>query len=487
MPRSSRTPAGRSRSATPRPASWNSGSAAAPMTRSRGSPRATKPPCTPGRTASTSRSPASSSATMGAMSDIRKETFGNGLVLITEPMRTLRSVAVGVWMKRGSRHETPEQNGISHFIEHLLFKGTETRTAQDIALIVDSVGGQMDAFTTKEYTCFYFKVLDEHLDIAVDLLSDIVRHPKFIPEEVEKERKVIYEEIKMVDDTPDELVYDIFSQSSWRNHPLGRPIQGTRRSVSRMHLPMLIRFFRDSYQPANLMITAAGNLEHQRLADAIRKAFEPIPNTSSPVPIKPPRTSGTVVVREKKELGQLHLCLGVPCFGAPPERRYREYVLNTLLGGTMSSRLFQHIREERGLAYSVFSSVNSFLDSGNLMVYAATSPESGKEVVELILQEFRRLKEGPVGQSELQMARDHLKGSLMLSLESSSSRMSNLARQEFYYGRQFTVNEILAGIDAVSGEHLLRLSREIFDPSSCTLAVLGQTRGRGLEKVELTF
>jgi len=425
---------------------------------------------------------------MSAMKDeIRKEMFGNGLVLITEPMRTLRSVALGVWMKRGSRHESTEQNGISHFIEHLLFKGTETRSAKEIALIVDSVGGQMDAFTTKEYTCFYFKVLDEHVDIAVDLLSDIVRHPKFIPDEVEKERKVIYEEIKMVDDTPDELVYDIFSESFWKNHPLGRPIQGTMRSVSRMDLDMLIRFFRDSYQPSNLMITAAGNLDHGRLADAMRRAFEPIRNSTTPIPIAAPGTTGAVVVREKKELGQLHLCLGVPCFGLPPERRYREYVLNTLLGGTMSSRLFQHIREERGLAYSVFSSVNSFLDSGNLLVYAATSPESGKEVVELILQEFSRLKQGSVGAGELKMAKDHLKGSLMLSLESSSSRMSNLARQEFYYGRQFSVNEILQGIDAVTGEELLDLSREIFDPSSCTLAVLGQTAGLGMDKVELRF
>ncbi len=419
--------------------------------------------------------------------EIRKERFGNGLVLITEPMRTLRSVALGVWMKRGSRHESQEQNGISHFIEHLLFKGTETRSAQDIALIVDSVGGQMDAFTTKEYTCFYFKVLDEHVDIAVDLLSDIVRHPKFIPDEVEKERKVIYEEIKMVDDTPDELVYDIFSESFWKNHPLGRPIQGTMRSVSRMDLDMLIRFFRDSYQPSNIMITAAGNLDHGRLADAMRRAFEPIRNSTTPIPIAAPGTTGAVVVREKKELGQLHLCLGVPCFGLPPERRYREYVLNTLLGGTMSSRLFQHIREERGLAYSVFSSVNSFLDSGNLLVYAATSPESGKEVVELILQEFSKLKKASVGAGELKMAKDHLKGSLMLSLESSSSRMSNLARQEFYYGRQFSVNEILQGIDAVTGEELLDLSREIFDPSSCTLAVLGQTSGLGIDKVELRF
>jgi len=424
---------------------------------------------------------------MGAMSDIRKETFGNGLVLITEPMRTLRSVAVGVWMKRGSRHETLEQNGISHFIEHLLFKGTETRTAQDIALIVDSVGGQMDAFTTKEYTCFYFKVLDDHLDIAVDLLSDIVRHPKFLPEEVEKERKVIFEEIKMVEDTPDELVYDIFSESFWRGHPLGRPIQGTIPSVTGMHLDMLIRYFKDSYQPANLLVTAAGNLDHGRLADAIGGAFAPIPNSSRPVPITPPAPTATIVVREKKELGQLHLCLGVPCFGSPPGRRYQEYVLNTLLGGTMSSRLFQHIREERGLAYSVFSSVNSFLDSGNLLVYAATSPESGREVVQLILDEFRLLKGGPVGDQELKMAKDHLKGSLMLSLESSSSRMSNLARQEFYYGRQFTVSEILEGIDGVTREDVLQLSREIFDPAHCTLAVLGQTGNLGIDKVALAF
>src|SRR2546428_5503811 len=287
MLRSSRTPDGRSRSATPRPDSSSSGSPAAPMTRSPGRPSATKPPCTPGRTASTSRSPASSSATMGVMSDIRKETFGNGLVLITEPVRTLRSVAVGVWMKRGSRHEMPEQNGISHFIEHLLFKGTETRSAQDIALIVDSVGGQMDAFTTKEYTCFYFKVLDDHLDIAVDLLSDIVRHPKFLPEEVEKERKVIFEEIKMVEDTPDELVYDIFSESFWRGHPLGRPIQGTIPSVTGMHLDMLIRYFQDPYQPANLLVTAAGNLDHGRLADAIGGGPEASPHSPRPPPSTP--------------------------------------------------------------------------------------------------------------------------------------------------------------------------------------------------------
>src|SRR5881628_1917548 len=316
--RFSRTPGGRSRSATARRASSSSGSPAARMMRRPGSPRPTRPRSTTSKTESTSRPPGNEpvgpggrgadgrlpGVTMSAMDEIRKEIFGNGLVLITEPMRNLRSVALGVWMKRGSRHETPQQNGISHFIEHLLFKGTEKRSAQDIALIVDSVGGQMDAFTTKEYTCFYFKVLDEHLDIAVDLLSDIVRHPKFIPEEVEKERKVIYEEIKMVDDTPDELVYDIFSESFWRGHPLGRPIQGTLESVSRMQHDQLIRFFRDSYQPANMLITAAGNLNHDRLSAAIRHTFEPLINSTVPPEVTPPSTRADLVVREKSELGQ---------------------------------------------------------------------------------------------------------------------------------------------------------------------------------------
>ena len=420
--------------------------------------------------------------------DIRREVFANGMVLLSERMPNIRSVALGVWLKKGSRHERSDQNGICHFIEHLLFKGTETRTAQDIALIIDSVGGQMDAFTTKEFTCFYFKVLDEHLDIAVDLLSEIVRRPKFLPGEIEKERKVIYEEIKMVEDTPDELVYDIFSESFYEGHPLGRPIQGTIDSVARMRPEELALFFRDSYQPGNLLVTAAGNLDHDRLAAAIRLEFEPLTN-GAPLPSQetPLSMRATVILREKKELGQLHLCLGVPGVKMADDRRYAEFVLNTLLGGTMSSRLFQHIREERGLAYSVFSSVNSFFDAGNLVVYAATSPESGREVTGLILQEFAQLKREPVGDRELRMAKDHLKGSLMLSLESSSSRMSNLARQEFYFGRQFTLNEILEGIERVTREDLLELSRTLLDPASCTLAVLGKTAGLRLDQIELAF
>lgn len=418
---------------------------------------------------------------------IKREIHPNGLVVITEKMPNIRSVALGVWMKKGSRHESAPENGISHFIEHLLFKGTENRTAKEIALIIDSVGGQMDAFTTKENTCFYFKVLDRHLDTAVELLTDIIRRPKFVPEEIEKERKVIYEEIKMVDDTADELVYDIWSEAFYGDHPLGRPIQGTIDSVGRMVPEQLIEFFRASYRPANLLVTAAGNLDHDRLSGALRDAFGEL-TAGEPARLGPaPSHRASRTLREKKELGQLHLCLGLPGVAMNDRRRFPAYVLNTVLGGTMSSRLFQHIREERGLVYSVFSSANSFVDSGNLVIYAAMSPESGREVLDLVVQELRRLKDEPVSAAELQLAKDHLKGNLMLSLESSSSRMSNLARQELYFGRQFTLDEILAGIEEVEVGSLQDLALDLFDAERSALAVLGNTAESGIDGVRLAY
>jgi len=416
----------------------------------------------------------------------RKE-LSNGLTVLTEQMPNLRSISLGVWLKKGSRHESEAENGISHFIEHLLFKGTANRSAKEIALTIDSIGGHIDAFTAKEYTCFYAKVLDEHLPVALDLLSDIVLHPRFEPQEIEKERKVIFEEIRMVDDTPDELVYDLFNQYLWPDHPLGRPIQGTVESVSVMTPEILSRYFRESYQPANLLITATGNLEHEKLVTDIRRAFEPLTNGSAPPGTQPPRLHPGMVIKEKKELGQVHLCLGVKGFPLAHEHRFQEYVLNTLLGGAMSSRLFQDIREERGLAYNVFSSVNSFRDTGFLMVYAATAPESAEQVVRLILEEFVSLKEKPPSDREMRMAKDHMKGSLMLSLESSSSRMSNLARQEVYFQRPFTLNEILEGIDKVSGEEVRGLAREMFDSATCTVAILGNTTKFKLTADDLVF
>ena len=419
--------------------------------------------------------------------EIQRHAYANGLVLLSERMPHIRSVALGVWMRRGSRHEVEEQNGICHFIEHLLFKGTESRSAQDIALIIDSVGGHMDAFTTKEYTCFYFRVLDEHVDIAVDLLTDIVRHPRFVPEEIEKERKVIFEEIRMVEDTPDELVYDMFNEAFYREHPLGRPIQGTIESVTGMAPDALNRFFRDAYRPRNLLITAAGNLDHDRLVAAMGEAFQEMHDGRQEGEVSPPACHSEVRMREKRELGQLHLCLGVPGVPMNDERRHAMHVMNTVLGGTMSSRLFQNIREQRGLAYSVFSSANSFADTGHLMVYAATSPSSGREVTDLILQEFRRIKAEPVEAAELQLAKDNLKGNLMLSLESSNSRMSNLARQEMYFGCQRSMDEILASIDRVTAEEIQQIAQQLLERDKCAMAALGQTDGLRIDETALVF
>jgi len=405
---------------------------------------------------------------------IRNQRLSNGLTLLTESIPHVRSVSLGVWLTRGSRHEPAPLNGVSHFLEHLVFKGTATRSSREIALAMDSLGGQMDAFTTKEYTCFYAKVLDEHLPAAVDLLADIVQNPRFDPLEVERERKVVLEEIRMVEDTPDELVYDLFAQHFYRGSALGRPIQGTADTLRALSRPRLMRFFRAAYRPGNMLIAAAGSLRHDRLAPVIRKAFGAMKHGNGDASTsRRPRARGGVVRKAKRDLEQTHLLLGLPAYPEDFGDRYTLYVLNTLLGGTMSSRLFQKIREQRGLAYSVYSGVNGFRDCGFLMVYLATSPARSKEAVEVILDDLVELREKGPSESELQVAKEHLKGSLMLALESTSSRMSNLARQHMYFGRQFTLHEIIRGIEAVSVEGVHALGRNLFRDTPVALAAVG--------------
>ena len=417
---------------------------------------------------------------------IRKEKLPNGLTLITETMPHVRSISLGVWLRKGSRHEPAAMNGASHFLEHLVFKGTEDRTAREIALIMDSVGGQMDAFTSKEYTCFYAKVLDEHLPTAVDVLADLVRRPRFDPAELERERQVVVEEIRMVEDTPDELLYDLFAQHFYPKHALGRPIQGTERTVSSWSRARLLRFFREAYRPGNMLIVAAGNVKHARLAKLVRESFGTMPRGGGRIRVGPrPRIGSGMVSRHKKNLEQLHVLLGVPAYPENYRGRYPLFVLNALLGGTMSSRLFQKVREERGLAYAVYSAVNAFLDTGFLMVYAATSPKRGDEAVRVVLAELAQLRDHGPDDAELSMAKEHLKGSLMLSLESTSSRMSNLARQEIYFGRQFTLEETLDGIASVTGKQVQKLCRDLFHDRRLTLAALGnlsrfKTQAEGL-------
>jgi predicted Zn-dependent peptidase len=424
-------------------------------------------------------------STTSAVRDIETTTLSNGVRVITEAMPHVRSVSVGIWIGSGSRRERGEQNGISHFIEHMLFKGTTRRSAEDIARSVDSIGGNLDAFTAKELVCFNTKVLDAHLSLAFDVLADLVLHPQFREEDIEKEKGVILEEIKMEADSPDYLVHEIFSSNFWKDHSLGKPILGTPQSVKKFSQETIRKFYSDVYAPANLIVTAAGNLTHDGLVALAREHLEALP-PGGPAPVEDiPTTHARIALRNKKSLEQVHLCLGVPSYPLPHEERFACYVLNTLLGGGMSSRLFQNIRERQGLAYAVFSELNPYRDTGCLSIYAGTSVESAGKVVESITKEFRDLKQATVPDEELRRAKDHLKGSLMLSLESTSSRMSNLARQEMYFGKFFTLDELVESIETVTAADVQRIAQAFFDPKQIAVTILGNLENFRLGREDL--
>src|SRR5437763_1094213 len=396
--------------------------------------------------------------------NIHREVLPNGLIVLSEEMSHIRSISIGIWMKTGSRDEAPEVNGISHFAEHMVFKGTTSRSAQEIARQVDSIGGNMDAFTGKETICFNIKVLDDHLPIAMDILSDLVLNPVFDQKDIVREKGVILEEIKMDEDNPDYLVHEIFTQNFWKDHPLGKPILGTKETVRKFEQPLLFDYYAKRFHPGNLIISAAGNLDHAQFVDAVRKRFEHLPAVKNGYHEVPPHIVARIVMRNKKALEQVQICVGVPSHPIGHERRYASYVLNTLLGGGMSSRLFQNIRERQGLCYAIFSDLNPYRDTGCLSIYAGTSRQSAAKVVESVVQEFRDLKGKKIADEELRRAKDQLKGSLMLSLESSTARMSNLARQEMYFDRFFGLDEIIQRVEEVTAEDLIELAKEYFRP-----------------------
>jgi len=401
-----------------------------------------------------------------------REILDNGLRLITETMPHVRSVTIGVWLTRGSRHESDARSGIAHFVEHMLFKGSDTRTAEDIAQSIDSIGGQLDAFTAKEYASYYIKVLDEHLPLAVDLLSDIVLRPAFVPAEIEREKKVILEEIKMVEDTPDDLVHELFTQHFWEGHPLGRPILGSKESVEALTQEALRDYFAGAYVGSNMIVAAAGNIQHDQVRDLIQKAFGGVRKHGEPLNGTPPRVVAQVISRTK-ELEQSHVCLGTTSYPQRHDDRYVSYILNTVLGGSMSSRLFQNVREKRGLAYSVFSGLSAYRDAGSLTIYAGCANDVIEEVVDLCLVELRALKQNRVPDSELRRAKDHLKGSLMLSLENTASRMSHLAREEIYFDRHFGLDETLAGVESVTADDVQRVATDLFSGGALAATVVG--------------
>jgi predicted Zn-dependent peptidase len=417
--------------------------------------------------------------------NIRRQKLPNGLTVITEQMQHIRSASIGIWLQTGSRDEDPEWNGISHFIEHMVFKGTKHRTAEEIARQVDSIGGNLDAFTAKECICFNVKVLDEHIPTALDILSDLVLNPNFDPADITRERGVILEEIKMDEDNPDYLVHEIFTQNFWKDHPLGKPILGTKETVKRFERPSVVEAYTHRFAPGNIIVSAAGNLDHDRFVELVTKAFEHMKPVKNGSHSSAPKIVSRIILRNKKALEQVQLCLGVPAHPIAHAKRHAGYILNTLLGGGMSSRLFQNIRERQGLAYSIYSDLNPYRDTGCLAVYVGTSLASASKVVQSVVSEFRKLKTEPVPEEELKRSKAQLKGSLMLSLESSTARMSNLARQEMYFDRFYDLDELIEKIEAVTADDLSGLANEFFKTESVAVTALGNLPGLKITRDQL--
>ena len=417
--------------------------------------------------------------------NIRRQKLANGLTIITEQMQHIRSASIGVWLQTGSRDEEAEWNGISHFIEHMVFKGTKHRTAEEIARQVDSIGGNMDAFTAKECICFNVKVLDEHVPTALDILSDLVLNPVFDTADIARERGVIMEEIKMDEDNPDYLVHEIFTQNFWKDHPLGKPILGTKETVKRFERAPILDAYTHRFSPDNIIVSAAGNLDHDQFVELVLGHFEHMKPKKNGFHSSAPKIVSRIILRNKKALEQVQLCIGVPAHPIAHEKRHASYVLNTLLGGGMSSRLFQNIRERQGLAYSIYSDLNPYRDTGCLAVYAGTSLASASKVVQSVVSEFHKLKTVPVPEEEVRRAKAQLKGSLMLSLESSTSRMSNLARQEMYFERFYDLDELIQRIEAVTADDLIHLAHEFFKTESVAVTALGNLNGLKLTRDQL--
>lgn len=404
-----------------------------------------------------------------------KAVLDNGVKVITEEIPHSQSVSVGIWIKAGSRNEGATESGICHFIEHLLFKGTKRRTALQIAKEIDSVGGILNAFTGREYTGIYSKVLHKDLPLALDVLSDIFLDSLFDPKEVEKERKVILQEISSVEDTPDDYVHDLFNMAFWGPHPLGRAILGTESTVSSLSQDQIYGYFKKHYVPQRTLLAAAGNLDHGKVVELAKAALRDFSGEDRDLFVESPSPSSALVVKPK-ELEQVHFCLGTTSLCHADPQRYCLYILNAVFGGSMSSRLFQQIREERGLVYSVYSYINAYVDAGSLTVYAGTGQEALKKVVGLILRESSRLAEELIEPEELKATKEQLKGNLLLSMEQTENRMSRLAKNEIYYGKNLPVKEIIDSIDRVTSQEVRALASQVFQRHLFAMAVLGSIR-----------
>lgn len=398
--------------------------------------------------------------------------LSNGIRVVSEKIPYVKSVAVGIWVGAGSRLETEEYGGISHFIEHLYFKGTDKRSAKVIAESLDSVGGQLNAFTSKEQTCYYARVLDEHLDLALDVLADMFFNSKFEEKEFNREREVIKEEIKMYEDTPDELIHDLFSQTIWADHPLGRPVLGTEETINSFTRDDILNYIRDNYTTDNIVIALAGNVDHERKLPDLEKLFGTKSQNYLKKKLEPPKNKAQFYSLYK-DTAQVQICLGAP--GLPQEHPeiYPLYILNSILGGGLSSRLVQEIREDRGLAYSVFSYHSTFSDAGLFTFYAGTRPDNYEKVIQLIIAETAKISKEGITDQELDKAKEQIKGNLYLGLESVGSRMTRLGRNELSLGRFVSPKEVVEKIASVNRGQVQGLAQELFAPEKFTMAIIG--------------
>jgi predicted Zn-dependent peptidase len=411
---------------------------------------------------------------------VSRSLLSNGVRVLSEAMPQMVSSTIGIWVQNGSRYETPEENGVSHFIEHLLFKGTSKRTAAQIAEEMDAVGGVLNAFTGKEYTCYYAKVLGDDLRMATALLADIFLESVFDPGEIDRERQVVLQEISQAEDTPDDFIHDLFALKFWNGHPLALPIFGSVETVNRIDRELLTTFMSERYRAGRVFIAAAGQLDHQRLVGHCEELFARIPGDGRGEQIAPPPEHQTVLIHEK-ELEQAHICLGGPGLSQLNDLRYASYVLNTALGGGMSSRLFQEVREKRGRVYSIYSFMSSYADCGYFAVYAGTNPEWVDEVIQVTLEELRKVARDGISPAELARAKSQMKGNMLLGMESTDSRMNRLARNEIYYSRDIPLTELAQRIDAVTNDQVVELASAWFKPERMALVVLGDLRGKKLK------
>src|SRR5258705_225564 len=423
--------------------------------------------------------------------EVKSTRLPNGVVVLSEHMPGLRSVTAGIWVRRGSRHESPELNGICHFIEHAVFKGTRRRTAHDIAVETDRLGGHLDAYTTHELTGFATKVADHSLPEAIDLLADLVSQPRFDQVDLEREQKVILEEMKMVEDTPDELLGELFNAAYFPDQPLGRPIEGTRETVPTFDHKKTVAFHAQEFAYPNLVVAAAGNIDHARLVELIGTAFGGCSGGTGVLPTSVsanrPRPAAPILIEQKSELEQAHLVIAAPWPSALDEDRYTASLLASVIGGGTSSRLWQTVREERGLAYSVGAGGSAFSDVGVFTIYAGTSPTHLEEVVDLSLNELRAVVKEAVSEEELRIVKDQAISSILLGLESSSARASTLARQEILHGRRISPEEVIQKLRAVTPEEIKGVAQKYFTSDRLSFGALGNLNGFRVERSRLSI